>query len=175
MLLHLFNWSSKSSFCSIYFLFLLQHLLISPSFLAKKKAISFNIFSIFWFCWISHFYNIYPIIKVILALSSISSGLLSWSANHASMDENYAFVVFNIVNEWGAIEISWINCLFGTKKIKLYMVVDNCYCLNYNVLKQLQEILILAYHLHLSLTNILPNNIIFSGDNNSNLWPVFIF
>ena len=58
------------------------------------------------------------------------------------------------------------------------MLADNCYCVNYNVLKQLQEILILAYPLHLYLDQhlffVLPNNIIISRDNNSNLWLVFI-
>ena len=38
------------------------------------------------------------------------------------------------------------------------MLVDNCYLLNYNELKQL----------------VLPNSFIVSGDNNSNLHPVFI-
>ena len=40
----------------------------------------------------------------------------------------------------------------------LLMLVDNCYLLNYNELKQL----------------VLPNSFIVSGDNNSNLHPVFI-
>ena len=30
------------------------------------------------------------------------------------MNENFAFVVFNIVNEWGDILITWPNALFGT-------------------------------------------------------------
>ena len=31
------------------------------------------------------------------------------------MNWNYAFVVVNVVSEWGDIPISWPNCLFGTK------------------------------------------------------------
>ena len=31
------------------------------------------------------------------------------------MDERSVFVVFNIVNKWGAMKISCPNCLFGTK------------------------------------------------------------
>ena len=54
-------------------------------------------------------------IRVILTLSSISSCLLFWSINHASMNENSVFAVFNIVNEWCAIVINGLNCLFGTK------------------------------------------------------------
>ena len=39
-------------------------------------------------------------------LSSISTGMLFQSVNHALMDWNSALVVFNIVNEWGATVIN---------------------------------------------------------------------
>ena len=53
------------------------------------------------------------------------------------------------------------------------MLVDNSYLLNYNALKHLQQILNLAHFLHLCpdqcLFFELHNNLIVSGDNNSNL------
>ena len=53
------------------------------------------------------------------------------------------------------------------------MLLDNCYWLNYKVLKQLQQILILVhiYHLYLDqhLYFVVPNNFIVSGDKSSNL------
>ena len=53
------------------------------------------------------------------------------------------------------------------------MNVDNHFRLNYNVLKQLQQILILV-HFHYFLSEstsffVLPNNLIVSGVSNSNL------
>ena len=57
------------------------------------------------------------------------------------------------------------------------MLVDNCYLLDYNALKQVQQILILVHLLHLYLDQhfffVLPNRLIVSEDNNSNLYPVF--
>ena len=52
---------------------------------------------------------------MIFTLSSISNGLLFWSVNHTSINENSALVVFSIVNEWGAIVINGTNCLSDTK------------------------------------------------------------
>ena len=53
------------------------------------------------------------------------------------------------------------------------MSVDNHFGLNYNVLKQLQQILILVQFLHFYLYQrlffVLPNNLIVSGVNNSNV------
>ena len=80
--------------------------------------------------WITHFYDSYPIVRVILALSSISSCLPFWSANHTSMNENSKFSAFNIVNKWDDILISWPNGLFGTKVKNILDTVDNCYWLN---------------------------------------------
>ena len=62
------------------------------------------------------------------------------------MNENSVFVVFNIVSEWVAIVINCPNCLFGAK-----VIVDNCYWLNYNLLNQLEQILILVHLLHVYL------------------------
>ena len=72
---------------------------------------------------------------VIFISSSISNGLLFCFVNQTSMDWNPALVVFNIVNEWGAIVINWPNCLLGTKVNNTLMLVDDCYWLNYNVVK----------------------------------------
>ena len=44
--------------------------------------------------------------SVIFTLSSISSGLLFWSVNQISVNENSALVVFNIVSERVAIVIN---------------------------------------------------------------------
>ena len=64
------------------------------------------------------------------------------------------------------------------KQIILSMFVDNCYLLNYNEVKQLQQILILVHLLHFYLDQhfsfVLLDSFIVSGDNNSNLYPVFI-
>ena len=43
-----------------------------------------------------------------------SSGLLFWSVNHTSLNENSTLVVFNTVNDWGAIVINCPNFLSGT-------------------------------------------------------------
>ena len=40
------------------------------------------------------------------------------------MDENYAFVVLSIVNEWGSIVINWKSCLVGTK---VNNTLDTCW------------------------------------------------
>ena len=41
------------------------------------------------------------------------------------MDEKSVFVVFNNVNEWGAIVINWPNFLFGKKvNSTLIIVID---------------------------------------------------
>ena len=61
------------------------------------------------------------------------------------MDENPVFVVLSIANESGDI---LINC---------------------NALKKVQQILILAHHVHLHL----DQHLFFSEDNNSSLYPVF--
>ena len=56
------------------------------------------------------------------------------------------------------------------------MLVDNCYLLDYNAIKQLQEILILAHFIHLYIDQhliLLPNSFIISEDNTSSLHPVF--
>ena len=64
------------------------------------------------------------------------------------------------------------------KQIILSMFVDNCSLLNYNEVKQLQQILILVHLLHFYLDQhfsfVLLDSFIVSGDNNSNLYPVFI-
>ena len=39
--------------------------------------------------------------SAIFTFSSISSGLLFWSVNQISMNENSALVAFNTVCEWG--------------------------------------------------------------------------
>ena len=74
-----------------------------------------------------------------------------------------------MVNELGAIVINCPNCLSGTKVNKTF---DAC-GLNYSVLKQLQQILILVHFHHFYLDQhpffSLPNNLIVSGDNNSSL------
>ena len=63
------------------------------------------------------------------------------------------------------------------KYIILSIFVDNCYLLDCNKLKHLQQILIVVHLLHLYLDQhlffVLPNSFIVSGDN-SNLYPVFI-
>ena len=53
--------------------------------------------------------------SVIFTLSSIFNGLLFWSVNHISMNENSTLAVFNIAGELGVIVINWPNSLFGTK------------------------------------------------------------
>ena len=75
-------------------------------------------------------------------LSSISSALLAWSVNQTLTEENSVLTVFIIVKECGEIFINCPNSLFGAKWIKLSMYVDNRFLLDYNVLKQLQQILI---------------------------------
>ena len=54
----------------------------------------------------------------------------------------------SIVNECGVTIISWSNYLFGTNVNNTF---DNCYLLDYNERKQLQQNLILAHLLHLYL------------------------
>ena len=49
-----------------------------------------------------------------------------------------------IVNESGAKVNNWPDFLFGTKVSNTLDLVINCYWVTYNVLKQLQQILILA-------------------------------
>ena len=53
------------------------------------------------------------------------------------------------------------------------MLVDNCYLLDYNALKQPQQILVLVHLLYLYLDQhlffVLPNSFNVSGDNNSSL------
>ena len=60
------------------------------------------------------FYN-YPIINVKFTLSSISSGLLDWSVNHTSTEENSVLTVFIIVKTCGEMFSNCPNCLFGAK------------------------------------------------------------
>ena len=122
------NYSFRSSLWSIYSclyysIYEFFIILISKSSCKWLKAITFKIFL---FSRISHFHNIYPIISVILTLSSISSCLQFWSVNHSSIDENSVFVVFSIVNEWGAIVIDWPNWLFDTK---VNNILDACWYL----------------------------------------------
>ena len=50
-----------------------------------------------------------------LTLFSISSGLLDWSVNQNSTEENSVFAVFIIVKTCGEIFNNCLNCLFGTK------------------------------------------------------------
>ena len=40
------------------------------------------------------------------------------------MDVNFVFVIFNIVNEWGAIVVNCPNCLFYTK---VNNTLDTCW------------------------------------------------
>ena len=58
------------------------------------------------------------------------------------------------------------------------MLDDSCYLLNYSVLKQLQQFLILAQFLLLCCFQLpffeRPNNCIVSSVNNSSLYPDFI-
>ena len=58
------------------------------------------------------------------------------------------------------------------------MLLDSFYWLNYSVLKQLQQILVLVHLLHLYLYQhfffVLPSSFTVSGDNNSNLYHAFI-
>ena len=114
-----------------------------------KKAVSFNVFFVLWFDWVPHFYIsavIYnPMISVTFTLSSISSGFLLWPVNHVSTNENYVFVLFDIVDEWGDIFINLPNYLFGTNMnntLETYwlLLLAKLQC----TLKQLQLILILV-------------------------------
>ena len=60
------------------------------------------------------------------------------------MDQNSVLVVFNIVNEWGAMVINCPNCWLGTKVWMfiddfymypiLQMFADSFYWLNYDML-----------------------------------------
>ena len=50
-----------------------------------------------------------------LTLFSISSGLLDWSVNQNSTEENSVFAVFIIVKTCGEIFNNCPNFLFGTK------------------------------------------------------------
>ena len=55
------------------------------------------------------------------------------------------------------------------------MLADNCYWLDYNALKRLQQILILVHLLYIYLyQNLFLYPLIVSGYNNSNLYPAFI-
>ena len=58
----------------------------------------------------------------------------------------------------------------------ILMLVDNCYLVDYNALKQLQPILILVHLIHLYIDQhlfVLQTSLIVSGDKNSSLYPVF--
>ena len=48
-------------------------------------------------------------------LSPISKGLLDWSVNQTSTEENSVLTVFIIVKTCGEIFNNCPNCLFGTK------------------------------------------------------------
>ena len=92
------------------------------------------------------------------------------------MDENSAFVVFNIVDECGDIFIVQLVSL-AQKWIILSMLVHNCYLLDSNALKQLQQFLICAtFSPSSSLSTfffVFCNSFIVSVDISSNLYPVF--
>ena len=65
--------------------------------------------------------------------------------NHVSTNENYVFVLFDIVDEWGDIFINLPNYLFGTNMnntLETYwlLLLAKLQC----TLKQLQLILILV-------------------------------
>ena len=55
-----------------------------------------------------------------MTLSSISSGLLDWSVNQTSTEENSVFTVFIIVKTCGEIFSNCPNFLFGTKLNKTF-------------------------------------------------------
>ena len=57
-----------------------------------------------------------------LKLSSISSGLQTWSVNQTSTKENSVLIVFIIVKECGNILINFPNCLLETKVNKTFEV-----------------------------------------------------
>ena len=59
-----------------------------------------------------------------MTLSSVSSGLLNWSANQTSIGENSVLTLFIIVKVFGETFISWTNCLFGTNLNKTF---DECW------------------------------------------------
>ena len=57
-----------------------------------------------------------------LKLSSISSGLQTWSVNQNSTKENSVLIVFIIVKECGNILINFPSCLLETKVNKTFEV-----------------------------------------------------
>ena len=117
-------------------------------------------------------------ISVVFKVSSISSGLLSWSANHNWIGWNSALVVFSIVNKWDKIVINWPNYLLGTK---VNNTLDACWKL---LLARMQCIKTTSTDSSFGTSSpslslsasffVLPNSFIISVDNNSSLYPVFI-
>ena len=119
--------------------------------------------------------SIYPVTNVIFTLSSISRGLLFLSVNHTSINENYVFMIFSIINGCGEILINCLNCLSGTN---INNTFDACWqsfltmlqCINttstdsnFGIFSQF------LFFLMNILFFLLPNNLFVSSDNNARL------